>query len=398
MVRGLIGGIVGAVLGTAHWSSEDRAGFRLLADVEAAPVKPASCALQDYKKAHSNIMSAGFHTVGGSGATCETIKADVQFFDSIPVINSCAASAGVYVCPYSSYRKDPSEISGATKSAHMVGHAIDFKLVYRDRAGKQKWCSGKYNDRERCLGKTPRPEPVQAFIDCVQKKGLRWGGKFPVYDPVHIDDGLEGKNRPKEWKERRDAVTKSVKKCDDRCLTCDKKGLCQQKTGAVMADCDGNGTCDSLTTTQNCGACGVVCGQDEICQDKKCQKKPEICPEAGGVCTTPSSWPPCGPSGLCNCGVTDQGHACLLDRLCRGAPRCTKSSDCGTGLLCLTDNCCNDGFSYCLQSCDVPGVAETDPVDAADGPTMFGSTPRRRRPRRDRPRDPDDSDDADEAE
>ena len=40
------------------------------------------------------------------------------------------------------------------------------------------------------------PESIRGFFDAVQTKlNLRWGGTFSTPDPVHIDDGLNLRDR-----------------------------------------------------------------------------------------------------------------------------------------------------------------------------------------------------------
>jgi len=111
--------------------------------------------------------------------------AHVEFFPALDRINQYAEQADVKLLITSSFRRN-ANVAGAivrpaTMSNHMVGHAIDMNFKYGP--GYTKACNSS------CLFRQPLPGPVQRFIDLVrQDNGLRWGGDFSTYDPVHIDD------------------------------------------------------------------------------------------------------------------------------------------------------------------------------------------------------------------
>lgn len=78
----------------------------------------------------------------------------------------------------------------ATRSNHLVGHAIDCNVRSRGRL---------YRSVELGDGGS-LPAPIRAFLDAVRAHGtLRWGGDFG--DPVHFDDALNLR-APAVWDEK----------------------------------------------------------------------------------------------------------------------------------------------------------------------------------------------------
>lgn len=68
-----------------------------------------------------------------------------------------------------------------------MGHAIDMNLY-----------EGKVLCNSKCLVHPPAElEGVKCFISSIRHdSSLRWGGEFHPEDPVHIDDGLNVRDRP----------------------------------------------------------------------------------------------------------------------------------------------------------------------------------------------------------
>ena len=78
----------------------------------------------------------------------------------------------------------------ATRSNHLVGHAIDCNV----RSGGRLYRSVELGDGGSL------PAPIRAFLDAVRAHGtLRWGGDFG--DPVHFDDALNLR-APAVWDEK----------------------------------------------------------------------------------------------------------------------------------------------------------------------------------------------------
>jgi hypothetical protein len=79
----------------------------------------------------------------------------------------------------------------ASRSNHLVGHAIDMNL---------QSASGFFNSSK--LKKSQfasLPDEIKQLIGLVRDdEVLRWGGDFSQEDPVHIDDSLNHRN-PDRW-------------------------------------------------------------------------------------------------------------------------------------------------------------------------------------------------------
>ena len=76
----------------------------------------------------------------------------------------------------------PSKISN-----HFVGHAIDMNLI----DGSRHFCNSQ------CLGdEKKQTKGEKCFLFQIgHDTALRWGGNFSKPDPVHIDDGINKRNR-----------------------------------------------------------------------------------------------------------------------------------------------------------------------------------------------------------
>lgn len=141
----------------------------------------------------------------GSRFTGKPCRADVQFEPMLKKINAYAEQAGVNVFVNSSFRTTTNVagaiVKPATFSNHLAGHAIDMNLAYGN---------GQFANSQ-VLKKYPNvPAPVKNFLKLIiDDPNLRWGGQFGTSDPVHIDDGLNVKNRPK-WEERYQAMQRAV--------------------------------------------------------------------------------------------------------------------------------------------------------------------------------------------
>ncbi len=106
--------------------------------------------------------------------------------------------------------------------------------------------------------------------------------------------------------------------CTDAC-TFDQGDCSSPGCTAGRREC--NGTCVDLNASQfNCGACGVVCGEENYCD--------------GGVCTCPTA------------GQVECGGACVNLN--------TSQSNCGAcGVVCSGDNHCSDGVCTCPTAGEV---------------------------------------------
>jgi len=141
----------------------------------------------------------------GSQFRNKTVQADILFVPMLKKINEYAKQADVLLYINSSFRTTTNVqgaiVTPAKKSNHLAGHAIDMNMIYGNGTMLHSSKAGKYPDV---------PEPVRKFLkSIIDDPDLRWGGNFNTKDPVHIDDGLNLKNRTK-WEERYKAMQRAV--------------------------------------------------------------------------------------------------------------------------------------------------------------------------------------------
>ncbi len=120
------------------------------------------------------------------------LRADVDFIRHLDRLNRYASDCGVQIYVTSSAREPGRTVSGAivkpaSRSNHLVGHAIDMNL---------QSASGFFNSKKLKKANLPNlPPEIRKFLDLVRDdEVLRWGGDFGKEDPVHIDDNLNHRN------------------------------------------------------------------------------------------------------------------------------------------------------------------------------------------------------------
>lgn len=124
------------------------------------------------------------------------IRADVEFRPHLDRINKYAAECNVEVLVTSSAREPGRTVKGnivkpASRSNHLVGHAIDMNL---------QSSSGFFNSKKlKGSNFNQLPAEIKKFLQKIRDDpDLRWGGDFSPEDPVHIDDGLNV-NDSRRW-------------------------------------------------------------------------------------------------------------------------------------------------------------------------------------------------------
>lgn len=143
--------------------------------------------------------------------------------------------------------------------------------------------------------------------------------------------------------------------------------------GLFLGGCPGEGVvcgegltqcgldCVDLTAeSDNCGACGVACGQSQVCVDSACQCRDGSTP-CGGLCVVTSSDPRnCGACGtVCGTGQVCEAGACKV--AC--SPDFTRCGDSCVNLLRDPGNCgacgtvCTDARSCHAGACTYDVVA-----------------------------------------
>lgn len=125
----------------------------------------------------------------------EPVVADADFLPALGQLERLAAGHDLRLVVTHTARLQQQALTGtvvrpATRSNHLVGHAIDGNVRYRGRL---------YRSVE--LGEVASlPAAVRAFLDAVRTHApLRWGGDFG--DPVHFDDALNLR-APTIWDEK----------------------------------------------------------------------------------------------------------------------------------------------------------------------------------------------------
>lgn len=123
------------------------------------------------------------------------VVADADFLPALGQLEQLAAGHELTLYVTHAARLQRQTLAGAvvrpaTRSNHLVGHAIDCNVRYRGRL---------YRSVE--LGDVGSlPAAVRAFLDAVRAhETLRWGGDFG--DPVHFDDALNLR-APAVWDEK----------------------------------------------------------------------------------------------------------------------------------------------------------------------------------------------------
>jgi len=128
---------------------------------------------------------------------------------------------------------------------------------------------------------------------------------------------------------------------------------------------DCGGVCKTVTNdSQNCGACGTVCGTGQVCQagNCQCQGSLDVC---GGVCVNTNAdaancgtcGTPCAAPTVCDRGTCAAACSTGLTECNRG---CTNPMNdpfnCGTcGTTCGTGQTCNQGMCTCADGSPVCG-------------------------------------------
>lgn len=127
------------------------------------------------------------------------IQIDEDFLTSLKLIEDYARFNSLQIYITQAVRNSNAVVSGAivkpaTKSNHLVGHAIDMNIQFKNNL---------YNSDDLAKDNLFKlPNEIQYFINGVRKNDtLRWGGDFDTPDPVHIDDALNLRN-PELWEEK----------------------------------------------------------------------------------------------------------------------------------------------------------------------------------------------------
>jgi hypothetical protein len=135
----------------------------------------------------SNVdTSDTFEILSYPSAQQNEILVHADFADAIrSTMNDQAKAAKVTLNINQSFRRSDVPPSGAvvtpaTKSQHLVGHAVDLNII-----------DGSTTNTSVMFKNNEETDAADAFVTAVKGKDLRWGGDFHKYDPVHFDDFLD---------------------------------------------------------------------------------------------------------------------------------------------------------------------------------------------------------------
>lgn len=121
----------------------------------------------------------------------EILRASTSFFPRLDMLMDLCIAHEVRLHITSSLREPYRSVTNAIVepsklSNHYVGHAIDMNIIHDQR----------FYNSTRLKHFEALPRQVQAFLNAVHNPDeMRWGGRFSKPDVVHIDDGLNLRDR-----------------------------------------------------------------------------------------------------------------------------------------------------------------------------------------------------------
>jgi hypothetical protein len=127
-------------------------------------------------------LSDNFKTIDNPTVHNGDLVVDDAFLGSLQKLNDAAASANVILPVNQAFRVAGVPVGGAvvrpaTKSQHLIGHAIDCNI----QDGAILVSSNTFAGHHETLA-------AKAFVRAAKAAGLRWGGDFTPVDYVHFDD------------------------------------------------------------------------------------------------------------------------------------------------------------------------------------------------------------------
>src|SRR5579859_6195999 len=311
-----------------------------------------------FRSCARNVLSAYHCKMVSSCSNCEYRYDDD---DKTPICVTLANGTGV-CCPKCNihHPTDPTSDRAPTVSNHEVGHAIDFNVWYcpSSNLSCKPFVDQLVECDDNCLYETngPLPAQVRNFINCVTSipvpngdntMHVRWGGDPPprgFHDPIHFDDGFN-KWQIDEYSRRfriAQSICQPVNKvgCVPVDSECPAGQSCTQQICCPPGLVNCGDACRRLDIdSNNCGKCGKVCAQGEICANGSCVN-----------CSTTSTERIEGSTDSNNCGAC--GPSCPPDLVCVSG-NCVP---CPSGQAACNGLCCPQGVSCLAGSCSAcPG-------------------------------------------
>lgn len=294
-----------------------------------------------------------WHDLSAGAPGLMTSTGSQLWLDALPLVyvRTIAASPGVIVTGYGNrpgvvLSSDPSVLdAGATRSgtiAQEVGHYLGLDHTHACHVDPTDPSSAEFNgDR---IVDTPR-DPGPSWH---RKSGCAQGTctQNPTTCAVTCGGGEapDGRNYMSYYDYR---CTNHFTADQIRYLRC---ALLRDRTASIACPsgqsfCDG--ACRSISTTTNCGACGIQCASDQTCATNVCR-----CPSGQALCGGRCQFTPDGGCGaVCPSGQVVCNGSCVdvrSDRRHCGA--C--GSACAGDMTCTAGTCaCPSGRAFCLGAC-----------------------------------------------
>ena len=149
--------------------------------------------INESKFSHIELAS-GFKKISHSSRCDGEMVVSKEMLEYLKSANSKAKELALKSVINQAMRLSNSKVSGAvvtpaTKSQHLIGHAIDCNIVDGDN-----WNNSK------TFAKGEETENAKKFISAMKTKGLRWGGDFADTDTPHFDKQVVASTIDYEYK------------------------------------------------------------------------------------------------------------------------------------------------------------------------------------------------------
>ncbi|MCW8987134.1 MAG: M15 family metallopeptidase [Gammaproteobacteria bacterium] len=130
-------------------------------------------------------LGDGFKVINHPNISAGEIVVSSALVDCLKIANEEAKALSLKIFLNQSMRLNGIKVSGAvvtpaSKSQHLIGHAIDCNIVDGDN-----WNSSK------AFKEKKETENAKKFISALKENGMRWGGNFSNVDTPHFDKQVQ---------------------------------------------------------------------------------------------------------------------------------------------------------------------------------------------------------------